>query len=92
MFWSYLQCNKFKAEKFEIADTKITRIKFTDRWKVENEILSQIIHQSSSQKEKKNDGKTSSKKRQKTKDKVQVKLSKVTAQKFHIQKENVNKR
>ena len=68
--------NDTQAEKFEIADTKITRIKFTDRWKVENEILSQIIHQSSSQKEKKNDGKTSSKKRQKTKDKVQVKLSK----------------
>ena len=68
--------NDTQAEKFEIADTKITRIKFTDRWKVENEILSQIIHQSSSQKEKKNDGKTSSKKRQKTKDKVQIKLSK----------------
>ena len=51
------QAEKFEiapqAEKFEIADTKITRIKFTDRWKVENEILSQIILQSSSQKEKK---------------------------------------
>ena len=73
------QAEKFEiapqAEKFEIADTKITRIKFTDRWKVENEILSQIILQSSSQKEKKNDGKTSSKKR-KTKDTVQVELSK----------------
>ena len=68
--------NDPQAKKFESADTSITRIKFTDQWKVNNEIKSQIIHQSSSQKEKKYDGKTSSKKRQKTKDKVQVKLSK----------------
>ena len=68
--------NDPQAKKFESADTSITRIKFTDQWKVNNEIKSQIIHQSSSQKEKKYDGKTSSKKRQKTKDKVQIKLSK----------------
>jgi len=68
--------NDPQAKKFESADTSITRIEFTDQWKVNNEIKSQIIHQSSSQKEKKYDGKTSSKKRQKTKDKVQVKLSK----------------
>jgi hypothetical protein len=67
--------NAPQAKKFETGDTSTTKVKFTDQWKVDNKILSQIIHQSSSQKGKKNCGR-SSKKSQKSKDKVQIKFSK----------------
>ena len=67
---------------FETGDTSTTTVNFNDHWKVDKEIMSQIHHQSSSPKGKKNCGKVSSSKKsqkmsvQKTKDKVQIKFTK----------------
>jgi hypothetical protein len=74
--------NAPQAKKFETGDTSTTTVKFTDQWKVDKAIMSQIHHQSSSPKGKKNCGKVSSSKKSqkmsvlKTKDKVQIKFTK----------------
>jgi hypothetical protein len=71
-----------QTKNFETGDTSTTTVNFNDHWKVDKAIMSQIHHQSSSPKGKKNCGKVSSSKKSqkmsvlKTKDKVQIKFTK----------------